>query len=136
LCLIILKNNVCKYDEYGAVANVAGYVQMPAGDEEFLREAVAAIGPISVAIDASSTTFQFYKGGIYDEKKCSDIHLNHAVLLVGYGSDIVGKDYWIVKNSWGTSWGEEGYIRMSRNNNNQCGIATESTYPIFTPVGN
>ncbi|UYV65108.1 hypothetical protein LAZ67_3003147, partial [Cordylochernes scorpioides] len=114
------RNETCKYSRKGISASIATYMNLPVGDESALKEAVALQGPIAVAIDV--LTLQYYKEGIYDEPLCTPIWLNHAVLVVGYGSEN-GKDYWLVKNSWGDSWGEDGYIRMSRNKNNQCGIA-------------
>ena len=65
---------------------------------------------------------------IYRNSECSEEGINHAVLVVGYGDDN-GDEYWLVKNSYGTSWGEKGYIKIARNENNMCGIATWPIYP-------
>ncbi|GJN39184.1 hypothetical protein PR202_gb28286 [Eleusine coracana subsp. coracana] len=86
--------------------------------------------PVSVAIEASGRAFQLYHSGIFDGR-CGT-SLDHGVTAVGYGSED-GKDYWIVKNSWGTKWGESGYIRMARNIyafSGKCGIAMEASYPV------
>merc|ERR1712003_540547 len=116
----------CKYNAEKAVGPATGFVDIPAGSEEMLT---AAIAPISVAIDASHSSFQFYNKGVYSEPKCSSTELDHGVLAVGYGT-LDGKDYYLVKNSWGTSWGMDGYIMMTRNVKNQCGIATSASFPM------
>lgn len=87
----------CKFDESKAVATVANYTGI-AEDEEALRDAVANYGPISVCVTVVET-FTAYKEGIYDDPMCRGKYTNHAVLLVGYGTED-GKDFWIVKNSW------------------------------------
>lgn len=69
-----------------------------------MKQAVATIGPVSIAIDASHESFQFYSSGVYYEQECDSQNLDHGVLVVGYGTDSeTNQDYWLVKNSWGDS---------------------------------
>lgn len=98
-----------------------------APDEKILKRAVAKIGCIAVAIDASSPHFNSYHNGIYHEPNCSSTNLDHAVTVVGYGTEN-GLDYWLVRNSWGVDWGMKGYIKMARNMDNNCGVCTEAMY--------
>ncbi|XP_058862393.1 procathepsin L-like [Acipenser ruthenus] len=122
------KEGKCRYNVSGWAATCSGYKILPRGDETALQYTVARVGPVAVGIDATRFSFHHYRGGLYYEPLCSSKKLNHAVLVVGYGTEN-GHDYWIVKNSWGTSWGENGYIRMARNRDNNCGIATYSIVP-------
>ncbi|XP_064117238.1 procathepsin L-like [Macrobrachium nipponense] len=124
------KDGKCRFDPAKVGATDTGFVDLPKGNESALQNAVAKIGPISVGIDASRSSFHFYHSGVYSDNDCSSTQLDHGVLAIGYGTDEKGGDFWIVKNSWNQTWGEEGYIRMSRNNKNNCGIATQASYPL------
>jgi len=115
----------CKKSSFPVGATISSYTDVASGQESQLMPAIAK-GPVSIAIEADQACFQFYSGGVLDDNSCGE-QLDHGVLLVGYGTD--GKDYWKVKNSWGTSWGEKGYIRMVRNKN-QCGLDLAASYPV------
>lgn len=118
----------CRFKSANIAASITGFKDVSSGDEDALKTAVAQ-QPVSVAIDASQSSFQFYSSGVYYEPDCSSDQLDHGVLAVGYGTES-GKDYWLVKNSWAATWGDQGYIKMARNKNNNCGIATSASYPI------
>lgn len=102
---------------------LTGY-QDVAKDETSLASAVDN-QPVSIAIEADQSSFQFYSGGVMN--KACGTKLDHGVLAVGYGTDN-SQDYWIVKNSWGATWGEKGYIRLARGID-QCGIMQSASYP-------
>ncbi|OWM72957.1 hypothetical protein CDL15_Pgr001071 [Punica granatum] len=112
------------------VVSISGYVDVEESDSALLCAVVQQ--PISVGMDGSALDFQFYTGGIY-QGSCSDDpdDIDHAVLIVGYGSED-GEDYWIVKNSWGTEWGMEGYFYIRRNTDlpfGECAINADASYP-------
>merc|ERR1712166_1030597 len=109
-------------------AGISGYMDVDA-TEEALEEAVAD-GPVSVAIDASGLFFQLYTSGVFSSKLCGNA-LDHGVLAVGYGEDN-GVKYWKVKNSWGTTFGEDGYIRIEKGQaaaGGECGIRKSASFP-------
>jgi cathepsin L len=147
----------CNFDKSNIAGDVTAFTDVTQGDEGALETAVATTGPISVAIDASHSSFQMYSSGVYYEPACSSSQLDHGVTVVGYGAsstaarklllwgddDEAGDDdepagdddepasgnYWIVKNSWNTVWGQQGYIWMSKDRNNNCGIASSASFP-------
>jgi len=123
-------DGTCVYNKANCGTMLKAYQDVPSESEPALQTAIANVGPVSVAIDASHSSFQFYKSGVYYEPGCSSVRLDHGVLAVGYDTSSNGGDYYIVKNSWGASWGNQGYIWMSRNRNNNCGIATAASYPL------
>jgi len=99
-------------------------------NEEALKKKLAAIGPIAAAIDSKG--LQDYTGGIYSCKEFNAV--DHAILVVGYGTTEDGQDYWLVRNSWGKTWGEEGYFRIVRGKGNElaCGLPLMANYPIMS----
>ena len=118
----------CKFDQYDHFGPViSSIVDIQMDDENDLAEKIEQMGPAAAIIDASHFSFQLYTQGIYDEPSCSADVLNLAVGVVGFGVEN-GIKYWIVKNAWGTYWGERGYIRMIWLNN-QCGIASWASIP-------
>ena len=123
----VAKNEKCHFKKDDVGATVTGYVKIKKESCQDLKDAVANVGPISVAMDASHISFQLYNKGIYDPKKCSKTKLDHGVLVVGYGSEN-GVEYWIVKNSWGRSWGMEGYFKIA-SKGDECGLCTSASYP-------
>nr|XP_043622665.1 senescence-specific cysteine protease SAG39-like [Erigeron canadensis] len=119
--------NTKEEDVYAA--KITGHEDVPVNSESALLKAVA-MQPVSVAIDAGESDFQFYSSGVFNGTCGTE--LDHGVTAVGYGTSDDGVKYWLVKNSWGTSWGEEGYIRMQRDveaKEGLCGIAMMASYP-------
>ncbi|OEL26974.1 Senescence-specific cysteine protease SAG39 [Dichanthelium oligosanthes] len=107
------------------VVSISGYQDVPSDDEGALAAAVAN-QPVSVAIDAHN--FQFYTGGVMTGDSCGT-NLNHAMTAIGYGTAEDGSPYWLLKNQWGQSWGEGGYLRLERGTG-ACGVAKQASYPV------
>lgn len=120
----------CHFNKTAAAVKITDYVLTTPYSVEELEDAVANVGPISVGV-AVNKDFLFYSSGVFDDPECSPALEDqaHAVLAVGYGTED-GKDYWLIKNSWSTHWGDQGYIKIARKGN-VCGVATSPSYPIL-----
>ncbi|KAG4069591.1 hypothetical protein HA402_005129 [Bradysia odoriphaga] len=126
------RRNSCKKHKFGL--KITGYRDIRQFDEEDLKDAVCRFGPVAAVISASSEKFQYLHNEVYSDPDCSDTvvsDLNHVVLVIGYGHDEeTNEPYWLIKNSYGTSWGVNGFGRIARNLNNFCGIASLASYPV------
>jgi len=120
----------CRYDANKVAFKNTGYKDVPSNTPSQLETAVAN-HPVSIAIEADQSCFQFYSSGILNDASCGT-QLDHGVLIVGYGSQS-GTPYWIVKNSWGASWGNQGYIWIAKDKKDGgagiCGINSMPSYP-------
>lgn len=123
------KKGTCADKELEKVVKVSGYQKLNSEDEEDIKNFLIKTGPLAIALNANP--LQFYESGILDldSSECDPQGLNHAVVLVGYGVEN-GVDYWIVRNSWGAGWGEDGYFRIARGKGT-CGINTYITSGIL-----
>lgn len=124
------QDGTCQAKGKPIAATLSGFKDVAVNSEVALETAIVQ-QPVSVAVEADQSVFQFYSGGVMDS--ACGTQLDHGVLAVGYGVD-TGKEYYKVKNSWGADWGEKGYIRLGRgskfNPSGQCGIQMSASYPI------
>ncbi|XP_070037337.1 cysteine proteinase 3 [Nicotiana tomentosiformis] len=123
------KNGLCKFSSENVGVKVIDSVNITLGAEDELKYAVALVRPVSIAFEVIKG-FKQYKSGVYSSTECGNtpMDVNHAVLAVGYGVEN-GVPYWLIKNSWGADWGDDGYFKMEMGKN-MCGIATCASYPV------
>ncbi|XP_037952781.1 procathepsin L [Teleopsis dalmanni] len=125
-----MENAQCQQNETETGIQIRDYARIKPGDEQKMKEVIATLGPLACSMNAAPISFEQYMGGIYDDDECNQDDVNHSVVVVGYGTEN-GKDYWIIKNSYSSNWGENGFMRILRNANSFCGIASECSYPIL-----
>merc|ERR1711934_1269948 len=120
------RNGNCKYDKSKGEGTVSGYHDVSRNNAGALRAAIDK-SPVSIAIEADKRVFQLYKSGVLSGSSCGT-NLDHGVVAVGFGNQ-GGENYAIVKNSWGGSWGDHGYV-MIATDNDTCGILRQPSYPV------
>lgn len=124
------RDGKCKYTQAMKAWGINDCAEIAANKSAALKSAVAT-QPVAIAVEADTLQFQFYSRGVFSGKCGTD--LDHGILLTGYGN-LDGKDYWKCKNSWGASWGQQGYILLARDNSDgpgQCGILMENAVPLL-----
>lgn len=122
-------DNSC--NKFNSQLKINRFETIAKGSEAELKDAVCRFGPVSVALDASSEKFMHYNNGVYQNSECSNTKTTHGALVVGYGFDEnTDQAYWLIKNSYSDTWGENGYVRVARDFNNHCGIANLASYPV------
>ncbi|KAH8292994.1 hypothetical protein KR054_003219 [Drosophila jambulina] len=126
------RTDSCRYTSRSSRRGAASYHTLKFGDEKELAEVVYNIGPVAISINHLYQEFEEYGGGVLSIPNCTTdrLMLKHSMLVVGFGTDPTTGDYWLIKNSQGTSWGEDGYLRLARNAGNMCGVASLAQYPI------
>ena len=119
----------CKADISKEIVQISQLVAVPTKQDAQLKASLQS-GPVVAMVNAGGTDFMYYSGGILNSSTCGD-RVNHAVVIVGFSSDDDG-DYYIVRNSWGADWGEQGYIRVAagQDGSGVCGILTYNARPI------
>jgi C1A family cysteine protease len=128
------QNKICRTDCTDVPGSIVRtFYDVPPGDETSMLAAIA-MQPISIAIQADQFVFQFYKGGVLTDSSCGAAgNIDHGVLAVGYGTDLDTQEpYFLVKNSWGAVWGDQGYIKLGRKSDNEfgmCAILKMASYP-------
>lgn len=119
----------CAFNTSTVGATIYEVVNITAGDTDGLLHSLATVGPVSVAICAADD-FMNYVSGVYNSNECDPSALNHGVTLVAYGVTNEKTPFYVIKNSWGTDWGENGYVYWDRTDPNMCGIAEAASYPL------
>eukprot|EP01132_Coremiostelium_polycephalum_P008356 gene8356-10263_t len=124
-----VKVGECQFKEENVGATMTSYNIIKEGDENAIAEVVQNVGIVNFAFYSSEKSFQFYKGGIYNDKNCRKDNPDHGATIIGLGVDYQGNEYWYCKNSWGTTWGIQGFFKLMRGVN-QCGVGNYGSYPV------
>nr|CAI5829244.1 unnamed protein product [Callosobruchus analis] len=124
------KDEKCHYDPSEKGATISKYTDLEIEIKRLWKQNKVIIVPLIMSVSGLAPNTFIPHLRVYSDPECSSTELDHGVLAVGYGTDENGQDYWLIKNSWGPNWGDEGYIKIARNKDNMCGVATQASYPL------